>query len=98
LLQIGNDWWIKEVTNRAPEQATDPETVAHTDTDLLDMLRRYIPRDVQQRLDSLQISWLAELRKVTVLFIKLTNLVYDKSKSIDVEALHRALCAMQVSF
>jgi len=60
-----------------------------------DALRRYIPKGVQVRLDSDQIHWLAELRQVTVLFVKLTGLAYQKDVQLDFQSINQVLHYMQ---
>ncbi|MGD9028715.1 MAG: adenylate/guanylate cyclase domain-containing protein, partial [Anaerolineae bacterium] len=57
------------------------------------LLRGYIPRSILPRLDAGHSGWLAELRPVTVLFIKL-DLVHDE-KPQALERLHRATRALQ---
>src|SRR5207245_6254506 len=41
------------------------------------VLRAFIPGSIRSRLDSGQTDWLAELRRVTVLFINLPDFNYD---------------------
>jgi class 3 adenylate cyclase/tetratricopeptide (TPR) repeat protein len=57
------------------------------------LLRAYVPRSVQVRIDAGQTDWLAEFRRVTALFIKLDSLNY-----VDVHALaqlQRAMAGVQ---
>eukprot|EP01094_Clydonella_sp_ATCC50884_P019512 TRINITY_DN3829_c1_g1_i1.p1 TRINITY_DN3829_c1_g1~~TRINITY_DN3829_c1_g1_i1.p1 ORF type:complete len:2092 (-),score=644.58 TRINITY_DN3829_c1_g1_i1:41-5551(-) len=58
-------------------------------------LRCYIPLGVQMRLDSKQGGWLAELRTVTVLFVKLNSLTYKTDEEFKWLPIHDALCFMQ---
>ena len=38
---------------------------------------------------------MAELRQVTVLFVKLSSLTFSKEKELDVQTINNALCLMQ---
>ena len=58
-------------------------------------LRCFLPKSILARVDALHISWLAELRRVTVIFVNLTSLTYDPSQEIDLEAINEMLCSMQ---
>jgi class 3 adenylate cyclase len=56
-------------------------------------LRAFIPRTIQARIDAGQTEWLAEFRRVTVMFVGLGRI--DREKQVAGNALHRATRAMQ---
>jgi len=58
-----------------------------------ELVRAYIPRSVQTRLDAGQTDWLAEFRRVTVLFIELGILDYDTEGAL--AQAQRAVVAVQ---
>ena len=59
------------------------------------VLRAFIPPVVQIRFDAYQFEWLAELRQVTVLFVKLSSLSFDKTKELDIDPINDTLKFMQ---
>ena len=59
-----------------------------------DALRCYVPRYVQQKIDSDQSEWIAELRQCTVIFIKLPQLSCE-NESFDLQKIHQTLRFMQ---
>ena len=61
-----------------------------------DFLRAYVPRYVQERIDSYQTEWIAELRQTTVVFIKLPQLNFESSsESFEFTKIHESLKCMQ---
>ncbi len=54
-------------------------------------LRAYIPGAILARLAAIQTDWLAELRRVTILFINLPNLNYD----ISLQQAQTLMCTLQ---
>lgn len=63
--------------------------------DAADVLRAYVPRSVQARLEAGQSDWLAEFRRVSVLFINLG--VFDDLSDEALGDLQRAIVAVQTS-
>jgi len=61
--------------------------------EMADALRAYLPKAIVARLDAGQMAWLAELRRVTVLFINLPDLHADTPLR-EAQALLRALQSM----
>jgi len=59
-------------------------------------LRGYIQKGVQARLDAHQAQWLAELRRITVLFVKLNSLTYNPKEEFNWRAVHEVLRFMQM--
>ena len=59
------------------------------------VLRCYIQKGLQQKLDSLQMEWLAEVRTVTTLFIKIDGISYEQNKHLDLSLIQKCLCEMQ---
>jgi len=55
-------------------------------------IRAFIPGAIRSRIDSGQTDWLAELRKITVLFINLPDLNHES-----LEKAQEAMCALQIS-
>jgi len=88
----GSDWLVTEVHSPIPIQSVDKLAV---DVNAIPALRCYIPKGVQVRLDSHQSAWLAELRRVTVLFVKLNSLTYSSGREFNWLAVHEVLCFMQ---
>ncbi len=58
-------------------------------------LRCFLPPSVLARIDALHMSWLAELRRVTVIFVNLTSLTYERSQEVQLAAINEVLCSMQ---
>jgi class 3 adenylate cyclase len=58
-------------------------------------LRCFLPTSVLARIDALHMSWLAELRRVTVMFVNLTSLTYERGQQVQLEAINEVLCSMQ---
>jgi class 3 adenylate cyclase/tetratricopeptide (TPR) repeat protein len=58
-------------------------------------LRAYVPRSVQVRLGAGQTDWLAEFRRVSVLFINLET--FDTGNDLALEQLQRAMVAVQTT-
>lgn len=58
-------------------------------------IRCYVQKNVQTKIDSLQISWLAELRQTSIIFIKLSSLQYVPDEKLDLKLINEALCSMQ---
>jgi class 3 adenylate cyclase/tetratricopeptide (TPR) repeat protein len=58
-------------------------------------LRPYVPRTVQARLAAQQTDWLAEFRRVTVLFVNIEQIDYGNVDALD--SLQRATAAVQTS-
>ena len=88
----GCDYLVTEVTEPIERVAA---TAILPSLDSVAALRCYIPLGVQIRLDSRQSAWLAELRTVTVLFVKLNSLTYNKNEKFNWIPIHDALCFMQ---
>ncbi len=63
--------------------------------ELLPALRGYIPLAVQTKLDAMQMGWTAELRRVTVVFCKLSSMTYTPGAALDVDGLHQTVRLMQ---
>ncbi len=63
-------------------------------------LRAYIPGAIAQRIDAGQSDWLAELRRVTILFVNLPDMTYDVSLNAAqqaIESIQRAAYRYQGS-
>merc|ERR1719197_701367 len=60
-----------------------------------EFLRCYIPEGVQVRLDAGQFGWLGELRKITVIFIKLSDIVFAPGKTFSMMSLHHQVRFVQ---
>ena len=88
----GEDWLVTGISDPLPIRGVDP---VQLDVEAQAALRCYIPKGVQVRIDSHQSAWLAELRRVTVLFVKLNSLTYSKDEQFDWQAVHDVLCFMQ---
>ncbi len=58
-------------------------------------LRCFLPTSVLARIDALHMSWLAELRRVTVIFVNLTSLTYERGQDVQLQAINEVLCSMQ---
>ena len=58
-----------------------------------DGLRAYIPNNILARLSAGQVGWLAELRRVTVLFINLPDLDY----TMPLKQAHQVMCTLQTA-
>jgi class 3 adenylate cyclase len=59
-------------------------------------LRCFLPSSVLARIDALHMSWLAELRRVTVIFVNLTSLTYERGgQDVQLKAINDVLCSMQ---
>lgn len=58
-------------------------------------LRSFLPTSVLARVDSMHLAWMAELRRVTVIFVNLTSLVYERERDFQVLAINQVLCSMQ---
>lgn len=58
-------------------------------------LRCFLPTSVLARIDALHMSWLAELRRVTVIFVNLTSLTYERGQDVPLKDLNDVLCTMQ---
>jgi class 3 adenylate cyclase len=71
----------------APSPFTAPSPVAD------ELLRAYVPRSVQARLDARQPDWLAEFRRATVLLVKLEGFDHGSSDALD--RFQRAAVAVQ---
>lgn len=56
-------------------------------------LRAYVPRSMQSRIDAGQTAWMAEFRRVTVLFIHVHG--FERSGPDDLQRLHQAMGAIQ---
>ncbi len=69
---------VDNVRARSPILSAEAET----------SLRAYIPGTIMSRLAAGQSGWLAELRRVTVLFVNLTDLNYQSSLSDIQNAIH----------
>jgi class 3 adenylate cyclase len=54
-------------------------------------LRRFIPRTVQARIDAGQTDWLAEFRRVSAMFVRLTGLPDPASDAAPLQAITRAV-------
>ena len=79
---------LRGVSVFPPLAVPQPPTLpAHADV----ALRAYLPRAIQARLDAGQVGWLAELRRVTVLFINLP----DIGDQIGLGAAQAAMLALQ---
>jgi len=89
----GCDWLVTAVTDPLP---VVPVSKCEIDPRAAAALRCYIPLGVQMRIDSHQSNWLAELRRVTVLFVKLNSLTYESGKDFEHLPIHDALCFMQI--
>ncbi|MEB3336857.1 MAG: adenylate/guanylate cyclase domain-containing protein [Leptolyngbyaceae bacterium] len=71
-----------------------PAAVLPTITpEMVTVLRRYTPHGILARLDVGQTQWLAELRRITVLFASLPDLEYPPTGSL--ESVQQAMQAMQ---
>lgn len=57
--------------------APHPLPVLHPCPDVLDVLRGYVPAALVARLDAGQSDWVAELRRVTILFVNLHGIAYE---------------------
>jgi hypothetical protein len=89
----GCDWLVTSVTQ--PIDVVEMVKFS-PDSRAITALRSYIPLGVQMRIDSHQSNWLAELRRVTVLFVKLNSLTYESGKDFEYLPIHDALCFMQM--
>jgi class 3 adenylate cyclase len=67
-------WRLEALTSIAPEPLVTPDLIASAD--LAAAMLAYIPAAIRDRLEAGQTEWLAELRRVTVLFINVTGLDY----------------------
>ena len=83
---------VTQILQGIPKQ---PAEVAEVSLDMEQALRCYIPSGVKARLDADQYDWLAELRRVTVLFVKLDSLTYSRDVEFDCDDIHHVLCFMQ---
>ena len=82
------------------EDVTQPIPVAEdvavfATADMEPGLRCFLPTSVLARIDALHMSWLAELRRVTVIFVNLTSLVYERGKDVQMDAINAVLRSMQ---
>ena len=88
----GVDWLVTKVTDDVPVKAIvdleAPLEAAHS-------LRGYIQKGVQARLDHHQAQWIAELRRITVLFVKLNSLTYNPDVEFDWKGVNDVLRFMQ---
>eukprot|EP01103_Thecamoeba_quadrilineata_P021370 TRINITY_DN9800_c0_g1_i1.p1 TRINITY_DN9800_c0_g1~~TRINITY_DN9800_c0_g1_i1.p1 ORF type:complete len:1719 (+),score=283.19 TRINITY_DN9800_c0_g1_i1:81-5237(+) len=91
----GNDWCVKKISAPVEIPRIEDEKTDEFSIEMEEALRCYIPLGVQHRIDSFQMSWLAELRNVTVLFVKLSSLVYEKGRLPDLVMINRVLFTMQ---
>ena len=94
----GDDYLVKSVYEKSrlelPKLNEDSQKISY-DPKLERCLRSYLLPVVQSRLDSHQKQYLAELRKVTVLFIKLSSISYVRSQELNVNSIHKVLRFMQ---
>jgi class 3 adenylate cyclase len=75
----------------ASERAGGPSTEAE--------LSRFLPRPVLARIEAGQAGWLAELRKVSVLFLELPDIDYRSPQALDrLQELARAVCRVVYRF
>jgi class 3 adenylate cyclase len=87
-----DDFLIKSLSASVERK---PAVIVPAALQLEQILRCFIPQSVLIRLDSNQEGWLAELRRVTVLFIKLTSLTYEQDKPLAFEKIQEVFCYMQ---
>ncbi len=81
---------LETVTRSLPLR---PSVLPVSDGEATAALRAYLPGAIRARLDAGQASWLAELRRVTVLFINLPGL--NRSAAEDLEATQRIVRGLQ---
>ena len=92
---VENDFWVKKLTKPIPIRANKPipnwplpEAEA--------ALRCFIPEAIQVSIDSQQLEgWHNELRKVTVLFVKLNTNIDDSDKNHFLSKINQILRIMQ---
>lgn len=77
------------------EDAAPPADVGGGDETLASTLRHYIPRSVLSRLEAGQTDWMAELRRITVLFLKVDGVDYMAEEAL--ERLQEATAGMQAA-
>lgn len=63
--------------------APQPLPALHPCPDVLDVLRGYVPAALLARLDAGQSDWVAELRRVTILFVNLHGIAYEAPDILD---------------
>jgi class 3 adenylate cyclase/tetratricopeptide (TPR) repeat protein len=83
---------IASVSAPAVRTVDEPPSLG---TDDASLLRAYVPRLVQASLDAGHTDWLAEFRRVSVLFVRLDAL--DASVPENTDQLQRAVVALQTS-
>ena len=72
----GPDWLITEITEPLHPKSVDRPVCT---LQMMGAMKCYIQKGVQMRLESHQSEYLAELRRVTVLFVKLDRLAVTYS-------------------
>ena len=73
----------------------EPPARITLDPGALPLLRAYVPRAVQARLDAEQTEWLAEFRRASVLFVNVEGIDYAASDALD--RLQGAVVAVQTA-
>ena len=87
-----DDWLITGITEPLPKVPIEHAPIS---TEYAAHLRGYIQTGVQARLDARQAQWIAELRRITVLFVKLNSLTYNPDTPFDWNAVNEVLRFMQ---
>ena len=88
-----NDFHVTEILE--PIEIRSSKKLEKIPLDIETAVRCYIQKNVQIKIDSLQVSWLAELREITTLFVKLSGLSYRSEESLNLNLINDVLCTMQ---
>eukprot|EP00002_Diphylleia_rotans_P011525 TRINITY_DN2275_c0_g3_i3.p1 TRINITY_DN2275_c0_g3~~TRINITY_DN2275_c0_g3_i3.p1 ORF type:complete len:1744 (-),score=350.99 TRINITY_DN2275_c0_g3_i3:418-5649(-) len=89
---------LEEISDYVPPLAISPRDyvlerlLKENSDEAIDILRKYTPGAVRERIDKNQ-DWIADLRKVTILFIKLDGLDYTRPHSV--RTLNSAMTVVQ---
>ena len=87
-----SDWHVKRVKNSIKVRPTKTFEISPM---VEKALRCFIQKNVQIKIDSFHISWLAELRQTSVIFIKLSGLTYNPKEDLKLLVIHNVLRSMQ---
>lgn len=84
---------VIELTKTLNPRSLEPTAKIKTTASITAAMRAFIPGAIRSRIDAGQTDWLAELRKITVLFINLP----DFNHETPLEQAQEAMCALQTS-